>query len=141
MPRFGTAFCTRAASACLSPRALVVILGLSFAQPAHAYLDPASGGLLLQAAVAGLLAGMFTLKMYWVKVQDWFRVPPRAKAVGAIAALTLVIVAGVALTRPAARKSSPAAKVAAPPAPTPVAPVAGEPVAPVAPVAPDSPKP
>ena len=67
MPRFGTAFCTRAASACLSPRALVVILGLSFAQPAHAYLDPASGGLLLQAAVAGLLAGMFTLKMYWVK--------------------------------------------------------------------------
>lgn len=73
MRRFGTELCVRTASACRSPRTLAVILGLSIAQPAHAYLDANTGSALMQFAAAGLLAGMFTLKMYWVKVKDWFR--------------------------------------------------------------------
>ncbi len=56
-----------------SPRALVALLVLLFSPNAHAYLDPGTGSYLLQLAAAGLLASMFTLRMYWTKVKDWVR--------------------------------------------------------------------
>lgn len=36
---------------------------------AHAYIDPGSGSLIAQAIMAGLLGGVFTLKMYWRHVR------------------------------------------------------------------------
>jgi len=39
---------------------------------AWAYLDPGTGSYVLQLAVAGLLGGLVTLRLYWQKVKDWF---------------------------------------------------------------------
>ncbi|MDP2528787.1 MAG: hypothetical protein Q8W51_03555 [Candidatus Palauibacterales bacterium] len=33
--------------------------------PAHAYIDPASGSLVLQVAAAGVLAALLTMKRIW----------------------------------------------------------------------------
>ncbi len=63
-----------------SPRAFVVVLALLFSPHAHAYLDPGTGSYIVQLAAAGLLASMFTLRMYWTKVKDWFRSLGKAKA-------------------------------------------------------------
>lgn len=73
MSRIASGFCRLAGAASRSPRTLVVLLALGFSPNAFAYLDPGSGSYLLQMAVAGVLAGMFTMQMYWVRVKDWFR--------------------------------------------------------------------
>ena len=39
------------------------IIVVGFTQDAHAYIDPASGSYLLQFLLAGLLGGLFALKM------------------------------------------------------------------------------
>ena len=43
---------------------------------AMAYLDPATGSMILQGALAALFAGMFTLKVYWTKVSALFKRGP-----------------------------------------------------------------
>ncbi len=45
------------------------LLLLVYPTPAHAYLDLGTGSMVLQAAVAGLMAGLFTLKIYWRKLR------------------------------------------------------------------------
>jgi hypothetical protein len=47
--------------------ALVMIVGTS--APAHAYIDPGSGSYLLQLALAGILAVVFSLKMSWQRLR------------------------------------------------------------------------
>lgn len=37
---------------------------------AYAYLDPASGSILLQALAAGALAGLFMIKRFWAGITD-----------------------------------------------------------------------
>lgn len=54
-------------------RVCVVLVAVLFSPHAHAYLDPGTGSYILQLAAAGLLASMFTLRMYWTKVKDWVR--------------------------------------------------------------------
>ena len=76
------AFVLSRASAAISksPRTLVVLLAVLFSPHAHAYLDPGTGSYILQLAAAGILASMFTLRMYWTKVKDWFRSFGKAKS-------------------------------------------------------------
>ncbi len=47
--------------------AVVLLIGLS--APAHAYIDPGSGSYILQIALTGVLALVFSLKSYWQRVK------------------------------------------------------------------------
>ena len=57
--------------------ALVLALLITTAQPAQAYIDPGSGSLLLQAAMATLAGAGFALRRYmrdgWRKVNQRLR--------------------------------------------------------------------
>jgi len=39
---------------------------------AHAYLDPGTGSYLLQLAIAGLLGAAFAIKVFWLRIKDFF---------------------------------------------------------------------
>jgi len=39
---------------------------------AHAYLDPGTGSYLLQLLIAGVLGGLFAVKVYWTNVKTFF---------------------------------------------------------------------
>ena len=46
--------------------AALCLLGLlASSTPAHAYIDPAAGSLLLQAIIAGVAGLALTLKLFW----------------------------------------------------------------------------
>ena len=45
--------------------ALLAVLIVGAASPAHAYLDPATGSYVFQILMAGLLGALFALKMFW----------------------------------------------------------------------------
>ena len=47
---------------------LIALLALAYAAPAHAYLDPGTGSILLQ----GLLAAIATLGLFWQRVKVFF---------------------------------------------------------------------
>ena len=44
---------------------LAVLIGMFFSTPALAYLDPGSSGLILQAIVGAIAAGLVAIKIYW----------------------------------------------------------------------------
>lgn len=54
--------------------AMVFVL---MAWPAHAYIDPGSASIILQAIVGGLAAGAFALKLYWQRVRRFFGFKPK----------------------------------------------------------------
>ncbi|WP_041064104.1 hypothetical protein [Thiolapillus brandeum] len=39
---------------------------------AFAYIDPGTGSMVLQMAVAGILAGLFYIKMAWSRIKQFF---------------------------------------------------------------------
>lgn len=41
-------------------------------RPAHAYLDPATGSIVLQAVLAGIAAGALALKTFWHRLKGLF---------------------------------------------------------------------
>lgn len=41
-------------------------------RPAHAYLDPASGSMILQVIVAAVAAVLITIKAFWHKIRGMF---------------------------------------------------------------------
>ena len=41
--------------------------------PAHAYIDPGTGSLMLQAFIGAVAGGMVALHLYWSKVKRLFR--------------------------------------------------------------------
>ncbi len=43
-----------------------------FPLPAAAYLDPGTGSIILQGAIAGIAVAWFTIKMYWYKLASLF---------------------------------------------------------------------
>lgn len=53
----------------LIPLTLFVIA----ANPAHAYIDPGSGSVAVQAILAGFLGFLLALKIYWKKIVSFFR--------------------------------------------------------------------
>ncbi len=52
---------------------LVLLLGaISFASPAHAYLDPGTGSMLVQMLLGGLAGVLVIGKLYWHRVKAFF---------------------------------------------------------------------
>jgi hypothetical protein len=51
-----------------------IALGLiAFAEPAHAYLDPTTGSILLQGLLAGVAGVVVVLRLYWARLKAFFR--------------------------------------------------------------------
>ena len=40
---------------------------------AHAYIDPGTGGMLLQGLLAAFIAGIIAVKSYWGRIVDFFK--------------------------------------------------------------------
>ena len=40
---------------------------------AYAYLDPGTGSLLIQMLIGGVIAGMYTIKLYWYQLKSFIR--------------------------------------------------------------------
>ena len=51
------------------PLLAAVLALLVLPAPAHAYIDPISGSIILQVLAAGILAATFTLKRFWAQVR------------------------------------------------------------------------
>ena len=49
-----------------------LIVALIVPQTAHAYLDPASGSMILQAVIGGLAAVALAFKFYWHRILAFF---------------------------------------------------------------------
>ena len=57
-------------------RAVPLVIGaaaLLWAIPAYAYLDPATGSIILQGLLAGIAGLMVVLRLYWGRVKAFFR--------------------------------------------------------------------
>jgi hypothetical protein len=64
------------------PLASLVILLLALSvRPAHAYLDPASGSMILQVIVAAVAAVLITIKAFWHKIRGMFGSSPTEETV------------------------------------------------------------
>ena len=48
--------------------ALIIITNSKYA---YAYLDPGTGSILFQALIGGVVAAMFTIKMYWYQLKSF----------------------------------------------------------------------
>lgn len=46
--------------------------GVLAPNPAHAYIDPGSGSMVIQLVVAAIAGGLFTLKVYWRRLKSRF---------------------------------------------------------------------
>ena len=52
---------------------LLVLTFLVIATPAMAYIDPGSGSMILQVILAGILGGLFAIKVFWQRVKAFFK--------------------------------------------------------------------
>ena len=52
---------------------LGMLLYLAFPPFVYAYLDPGTGSYILQLLVACLVGGAFVIKMFWSRIQTFFR--------------------------------------------------------------------
>lgn len=46
-------------------RILVALMGVAFAAPSYAYLDPGTGSVILQSLLAGIAVAMGLARFYW----------------------------------------------------------------------------
>ncbi len=53
-------------------KALVLMTAMLFAVPAHAYLDPGTGSMILQVILGGVAAASVALKLYWQRIKGFF---------------------------------------------------------------------
>ncbi len=68
----------------LAPLLLVIVaLGLSMPDAAHAYLDPGTGSAVIQMVVAGVMGALFVIKLYWRKLLGFFGMGPEEDPDGA----------------------------------------------------------
>jgi hypothetical protein len=53
---------------------LTLIVAIQFVclQNAFAYLDPGIGSYIFQVLVAALIGGLFTIKIFWQKIKNFF---------------------------------------------------------------------
>ena len=49
-----------------------VLIGLCGVQPAHAYIDPGTGGMILQLLLGGIAGALVVVKLYWHKARSIF---------------------------------------------------------------------
>lgn len=52
--------------------AWMLLLSVTIAGPAHAYLDPGTGAMLLQGLLGGIAGLLVVLRLYWGKVKAFF---------------------------------------------------------------------
>jgi len=54
---------------------LVLICVMILVEPrqAYAYLDPGTGSLLIQMLIGGVIAGLYTIKMYWYQLKSFIK--------------------------------------------------------------------
>lgn len=50
----------------------VLVLAFDIAHPAHAYLDPGTGSIMLQLLLGGVAGSLVIFKLYWQKFKDLF---------------------------------------------------------------------
>jgi len=53
--------------------AMFLAVLLAWIAPAHAYLDPATGSILLQGLIAGVAGLVVVLRLYWQRLKALFR--------------------------------------------------------------------
>jgi len=53
-------------------RSILTFVILIFPLSAYAYLDPGTGSIILQGAIAAIAAGLVVMKTYWYKVKMFF---------------------------------------------------------------------
>jgi predicted permease len=49
-----------------------VVILLSISSPAYAYLDAGSGSYILQLIIGGVAAALFSIKIYWRKIKQFY---------------------------------------------------------------------
>lgn len=52
---------------------LTIALQIVSIENAFAYLDPGAGSLIFQAVVAGIITGLFALKVFFQKIKDYLK--------------------------------------------------------------------
>ena len=57
----------------VTPVLPAVIICLPLAETPDAYLDPGTGSVILQMAIAGLVGGLFAVKLFWGRIGAFFR--------------------------------------------------------------------
>ena len=63
---------------------LLLAAVLLFAPPAHAYLDPGTGSMILSALIGVVAAVALALKMFWYRIVGRFRGKRRGPQPGAV---------------------------------------------------------
>jgi hypothetical protein len=51
---------------------LAITLFILSIHPAHAYLDPGTGSIIIQSLIAAIAAGAIVTKTYWYRVKTFF---------------------------------------------------------------------
>ena len=51
----------------------IFLFAIFFSGPAHAYLDPGTGSIILQAIVGTIAVGMVSIKLYWYRIKNFFK--------------------------------------------------------------------
>ncbi|MBK0404377.1 hypothetical protein I5M27_15370 [Adhaeribacter sp. BT258] len=51
----------------------ITLIFLMLAKPAMAYINPGSGSMILQVILAGILGGLFAIKVFWLKIAAFFK--------------------------------------------------------------------
>ena len=51
---------------------LTIVVQMFFLQNAFAYLDPGTGSYIFQVLIAVFIGGLYTIKIYWQKIKDFF---------------------------------------------------------------------
>lgn len=46
---------------------------ITFSSPAHAYIDPGTGGMLLQLLLGGVAGALVIVKLYWYRIKEGFQ--------------------------------------------------------------------
>ena len=51
---------------------LLLLLDVFIQSNAYAYIDPGTGSIMLQALIAGMVAGGAAISVYWSKIKSFF---------------------------------------------------------------------
>lgn len=57
--------------------ALVAAMTVAMIAPAHAYLDPGTGSIVLQAIIGGVAATLFLVRGYFYRLKGWLGLAPQ----------------------------------------------------------------
>ena len=63
---------------------VLMVAFVSIAGPAHAYLDPGTGSMILSALIGIVAAVALALKMFWYRLVGWLRGSRRGSRPGAV---------------------------------------------------------